>query len=108
MTERLLEGEALPNRGRPLAVIALLGLAPLGDDPRVRPIVHGIVPPVGRGDVGIERPAVMGTSEGIRIAWPRPFSHPDSLLSAPPGGQGGRGGGPGRAAPPAGAYFGGS
>src|SRR5712691_6333034 len=83
---RLLEGEALSDRSRLLAVVARRRLISLRNYSRVGPLGHGIVPPVGRCDMRIERPRVMRTFKGVGILWPRPFRHPEFLpsLSASP------------------------
>src|SRR6266852_1982935 len=78
---RLLEGEALSDRSRPLAVVTRRWLIRLRNDSRVRPLGHGIVPPVGRRDMRIESPCVMRTFKGVGILWPRPFRHPEFLPS---------------------------
>src|SRR5712691_579210 len=78
---RLLEGEALSDRSRLLAVVARRRLISLRNYSRVGPLGHGIVPPVGRCDMRIERPRVMRTFKGVGILWPRPFRHPEFLPS---------------------------
>src|SRR6266851_5934794 len=78
---RLLEGEALSDRSRLLAVVTRRRLISLRNDSRVGPLGHGIVPPVGRCDMRIERPRVMRTFKGVSILWPRPFRHPEFLPS---------------------------
>src|SRR5713101_3926492 len=78
---RLLEGEALSDRSRLLAVVTRRRLTSLRNDFRVRPLDHRIVPPVGRCDMRIERPRVMRTFKGVGILWPRPFRHPEFLPS---------------------------
>src|SRR6266849_7710973 len=81
---RLLEGEALSDRRRLLAVVTRRRLTSLRYDFRVRPLDHRIVPPVGRCDMRIERPRVMRTFKGVGILWPRPFRHPEFLPSHSP------------------------
>src|SRR5712691_10182593 len=80
ISTRLLEGEALSDRSRPLAIVTRRWLIRLRNDSRVGPLGHGIVPPVGRCDMRIESPCVMRTFKGVGILWPRPFRHPEFLL----------------------------
>src|SRR3990172_9686941 len=81
MTKRLLERKTFPNRG-PFAVITLLGFTPFGNDALVRPVIDQVVAPVRLHDILIERPAVVGTSKGIRFGRPNPFCHVACLLSS--------------------------